>query len=162
AIIGMACRLPGADTPGAFWENLCAGVDSVSILSDDELRAAGVLPVLLAHPNYVKAAAMIANADAFDAAFFGFSPREAAMLDPQQRLLLEVAWEAFEDAGYHPDSYDGIAAVFAGGGGVVTSYLFAHAGHPALEAPTASMLHLGNDKDFLATRVSYKLNLTGP
>ena len=162
AIIGMACRLPGADTPGAFWQNLCAGVDSVSTLSDEDLRAAGIPQTLLAHPNYVKAAAMVAGADTFDAAFFGFSPREAAVLDPQQRLLLEVAWEAFEDAGYHPESYDGVAGVFAGGGGVVTSYLFAHAGHPALDAATASMPHLGNDKDFLATRVSYKLNLTGP
>ena len=162
AIVGMACRLPGADTPGAFWRNLCAGVDSVSFFTDQELLAAGVAPALLARPGYVRAGAILAGADRFDAGFFGFSPREATLLDPQQRLFLEVAWEAFEDAGYHPESYDGVAGVFAGGGGVVTSYLFAHAGHPAFEAPTASLPHLGNDKDFLATRVSYKLNLTGP
>jgi len=162
AIVGLACRFPGADNPTTFWRNLCAGVDSISFFADDELRAAGVSPALLAHPGYVKAAAVLADADRFDAAFFGFSPREATLLDPQQRLFLEVTWEAFEDAGYHPESYDGVAGVFAGGGGVVTSYLFAHAGHPSFDAATASLSHLGNDKDFLATRVSYKLNLTGP
>src|SRR5262249_40589049 len=127
-----------------------------------ELSAAGVPPRLLADPAYVKAAPVLADADKFDAAFFGFSPREASLLDPQQRLLLEVAWEAFEDAGYHPETCEGVVGVYAGGGGVVTSYLFAHAAHTALDWQTASLAHLGNDKDFLATRVSYKLNLTGP
>lgn len=162
AIIGMACRFPGADTPSALWRNLCEGAESVTFFTDAELLAAGVPPRLLDDPSYVKAAAVLADADKFDAGFFGFSPREAGLLDPQQRLLLEVAWEAFEDAGYHPESHDGVVGVFAGGGGVVTSYLVAHPGHPALAGQTASLPHLGNDKDFLATRVSYKLNLTGP
>jgi acyl transferase domain-containing protein/surfactin synthase thioesterase subunit len=162
AIVGMACRLPGAESPAALWRNLCAGVDSITFFSDADLLAAGISPALLTNPAYVKAGAILRDADKFDAAFFGFSPREATLLDPQQRLLLEVSWEAFEDAGYHPESYEGVAGVFAGGGGVVTSYLLAHAGHPAFDTATASMAHLGNDKDFLATRVSYKLNLTGP
>ena len=162
AIIGMACRLPGAETPGAFWDNLCSGVESIRRFTDEELSAAGVPARLLADPAYVKAAPILADADKFDAAFFGFSPREASLLDPQQRLLLEVAWEAFEDAGYHPETCDGVVGVYAGGGGVVTSYLFAHAAHAAMDWQTASLAHLGNDKDFLATRVSYKLNLTGP
>lgn len=162
AIIGMACRFPGADQPFAFWTNLCRGVESITFFSDEELLAAGVDPSLLAHPGYVKAAPVLTDVDKFDAAFFGYSPREAAIMDPQQRLFLETAWEAFEDAGYHPESSGGVTGVFAGGGGVVTSYLMAHRGHPAFPGQTAGLSHLGNDKDFLSTRVSYKLNLTGP
>ena len=162
AIIGMACRLPGADSPAALWRNLRAGVESVTFFEDAELLAAGVEPALLRSPEYVKAAPLIADADSFDAAFFGYSPREAAVMDPQQRVFLEVAWEAFEDAGYYPARVPGVVAVFAGGGGLVTSYFAAHPGHPALIGQTASLEHLGNDKDFLATRVSYKLDLTGP
>lgn len=162
AIVGMACRLPGADSPAVLWRNLRAGVESVTFFDDAELLAAGVEADLLRRPDYVKAAPLIRDADAFDAAFFGYSPREAAVMDPQQRVFLEVAWEAFEDAGYHPARCPGVVGVFAGGGGIVTSYFAAHPGHPALIGQTASLEHLGNDKDFLATRVSYKLDLTGP
>jgi acyl transferase domain-containing protein/surfactin synthase thioesterase subunit/acyl carrier protein len=162
AIIGVACRFPGADDPSAFWTNLCRGVESITFFSDEELLAAGVDPSLLASPSYVKASPVLVDADKFDAAFFGYSPREAAIMDPQQRLFLEVAWEAFEDAGYHPESSGGTVGVFAGGGGVVTSYLAAHRLHPSFPGQTAGLAHLGNDKDFLSTRVSYKLNLTGP
>lgn len=162
AIIGMACRFPGADDPATFWRNLCEGVESVTVFSDDELRAAGEDPPLLRSPNYVRAAPILNDVDKFDAAFFEYSPKEAALMDPQHRLFLEVAWEAFEDAGYHPETCEGVVGVFAGGGGVVTSYLLAHADHPALAGQTASLPHLGNDKDFLSTRVSYKLNLKGP
>ncbi len=162
AIIGMACRFPGAETPAAFWRNLCQGVESITFFSDDDLLAAGVEPSLLQDPHYVKAAPILAHADLFDAAFFAYSPAEATVMDPQQRLFLEVAWEAFEDAGYHPESSAGVAGVFAGAGGVMTSYLVAHAQHPALAGQTGSVQHIGNDKDFLSTRVSYKLNLTGP
>src|SRR5262245_7873474 len=162
AIIGMACRFPGANSVGAFWANLCGGVESIRFFSDAELLAAGVDAALLREPGYVKAAPVLEGADAFDAAFFEYSPREAVLMDPQHRLFLEVAREAFDDAGYHPESYEGVAGVFAGGGGIVTSYLIAHPGHPALAGQTASIPHIGNDKDFLATRVSYKLNLTGP
>ncbi len=162
AIIGMACRFPGADQPSAFWTNLCRGVESITFFSDEELLAAGVDSSLLAHPGYVKAAPILADVEKFDAAFFGYSPREAATMDPQQRLFLETAWEAFEDAGYCPEASGGVTGVFAGGGGVVTSYLMAHRGHPVFPGQTAELPHLGNDKDFLSTRVSYKLNLTGP
>jgi acyl transferase domain-containing protein/surfactin synthase thioesterase subunit/acyl carrier protein len=162
AIIGAACRFPGADHPSAFWTNLCRGVESITFFSDEELLAAGVDPSLLANPSYVKASPMLVDVDKFDAAFFGYSPREAAIMDPQQRLFLEVAWEAFEEAGYHPESLGATVGVFAGGGGVVTSYLAAHRRHPSFPGQTAGLSHLGNDKDFLSTRVSYKLNLTGP
>lgn len=162
AIVGMACRLPGADSPAEFWDNLCRGVESITFFSDQVLLRAGGDPALLRDPRYVKAAPILRDVAGFDAAFFGYSPREAAIMDPQQRLFLEVAWEAFEDAGYDPQRYPGTAGVFAGGGGVVTSYLIAHRRHATFPGQTAGLEHLGNDKDFLATRVSYKLDLTGP
>jgi acyl transferase domain-containing protein/surfactin synthase thioesterase subunit len=158
----MACRLPGADTVAAFWDNLCRGTESITFFSDAELLAAGVHPSALLNPHYVKAGAILRDVETFDAPFFGYSPREAAIMDPQHRLFLEVAWEAFEDAGYYPDAYDGPIGVFAGGGGVVTSYLMAQQAAPGFPGQTAGLPHLGNDKDFLSTRVSYKLNLTGP
>ncbi len=162
AIIGMACRFPGADTPAAFWRNLCNGVESITFFSSEELAAAGVEPTVLDDPNYVKAAPILSGADQFDATFFAYSPKEATIMDPQHRLFLEVAWEACEDAGYHPETYPGAIGLFAGAGGVLTSYLMAHPGHPALGGQTGGLEHIGNDKDFLATRVAYKLNLTGP
>jgi len=88
AIIGMACRFPGAAHPRAFWDNLVRGVESITFFSDEELRAAGEDPTLQSHPHYVKAAPMLEDHDAFDAAFFGYSPREARLMDPQQRLFL--------------------------------------------------------------------------
>ena len=162
ALIGIACRFPGADDAAAFWRNLRQGVESITFFTDEELLAAGVEPALLGHLNYVKAAPVLKDVDKFDAAFFGYSPREATVTDPQQRLFLEVAWEAFEEAGYHPESVPGVVGVFAGGGGIVTNYLVAHPHHPAFAGDTAQLPYIGNDKDFLATRVSYKLNLTGP
>jgi acyl transferase domain-containing protein len=162
AIVGMACRFPGAGDLAAFWRNLRDGVESIRFFSDEALAAAGVDPTLLAQPNYVKAAPVLEDVEKFDAAFFGYSPREAAVTDPQHRLFLEVAWEAFEAAGYHPDTCPGTVGVFAGAGGIVTNYLVAHARHPALAGDTATLPYIGNDKDFLATRVSFKLNLGGP
>ena len=126
------------------------------------MLAAGIAPELLANPNYVKAAPILNHVDQFDAGFFAYSPKEATLMDPQQRLFLEVAWETFEDAGYYTEAYDGVIGVIAGGGGVVTSYMVAHHNNANLPGQTAELPHLGNDKDFLSTRVSYKLNLSGP
>jgi acyl transferase domain-containing protein/surfactin synthase thioesterase subunit len=163
AIIGMACRFPGADDPEAFWANLCAGVESIRVFSPDELRAAGVDDEERLAPGYVPAAPVLADVEAFDAAFFGCPPREARLLDPQHRLFLETCWAALEDAGYRPDRPRAVTGVFAGAGGNVSSWLLAHhREHPDLLGPTGSLEHLASDKDFLATRVSYQLNLTGP
>jgi acyl transferase domain-containing protein len=163
AIIGMACRFPGANDITAFWENLCRGVESITHFSRDDLLREGVDAALLDNPNYVRASPILEGFDLFDAAFFGYSGREARFMDPQQRLLHEVAWEAMEDAGYHPETAEGPTGVFASAGGVVTSYLVAHQQrHSSLVGATGSMQHIGNDKDFLSTRLSYKLNLTGP
>lgn len=163
AIIGMACRLPGADDVASFWRNMKDGVESVRFFTDAELLAAGVAPELLENPAYVKASPVLSDVDAFDAAFFELSPREATIMDPQQRLLLQTGWQAFEDAGYDPLSYDGLVGTFATSAGVVTSYYVDRViVHPELKGHTGSLEHLGNDKDFVATRLAYKMNLRGP
>ena len=119
AIVGIACRFPGAPNHRVFWRNLCEGVESITALSEDELAAAGVSAEALRNPLYVKAAPLLADADLFDAAFFEYSPQEARLMDPQQRLLLEVAWETFEDAGYPPGASTASVGVYVGSGGVV-------------------------------------------
>ena len=161
AIIGIACRFPGANDWRAFWRNLAEGRDCIRHFSDDELRRAGVSEAALRRPGYVKAAPVIDGHDLFDARFFEYSPREARMMDPQQRILLEEAWHALEDASLDPArSGDARIGAYMGGGGVVTSYLLAH---PSLQSgATGGLEHLANDKDFLATKLAYKLDLTGP
>ena len=162
AIIGLSCRFPGATTPEEYWKNLCQGIESITFFSDQELVAAGVAPSLVANPNYVKAAPTLRDVEMFDASFFGYSPKDAALMDPQHRLFLEVCWEAFENAGYDAASCPGKVGVLSTCGGVVTSYLLAKLHHADLPGQTASTSHINNDKDFLSTRVSYKFNLKGP
>lgn len=162
AIIGMACRVPGADDLAQFWRNLCDGVESVSFFSDEELQAAGVDPAQIENPDYVKAAGILSDVAGFDAAFFDVSASEAELLDPQQRLFLECAWQALEQAGCDPDRYAGAIGCFAGVG--LNSYLLNNL-HPLLKEKNPAMAYqilIANDKDFLATRVAYKLNLRGP
>jgi acyl transferase domain-containing protein/thioesterase domain-containing protein len=158
AIVGMSGRFPGAETVEAFWRNLAAGVESITTFSEAELEAAGVAASLLRDPNYVKAGAVLDDIALFDAGFFGLTPREATITDPQHRLFLECAWEALEHAGYDPQRYAGAIGVYAGAG--MNGY---DAARPGL-AGTADeyQTRIGNDKDFLATRVAYKLNLRGP
>ena len=162
AIIGMSGRFPGAADLDAFWRNLRDGVESISFFSDEELHAAGVSPALIAHPQYVKAKAIMDDVELFDAAFFGYTPREAEVIDPQQRMFLECAVAALEHAGYDPQTYQGLVGVYAGVG--MSSYLlFNLAGNDELLAVAGfQQLMIGNEKDHLPLRVSYKLNLTGP
>ena len=163
AIIGIAGRFPGAADHRAFWRNLCQGIEAITVLSDDELLAAGVSAGSLRDPSYVKAAPLLADCDQFDTAFFEYSPQEARLMDPQQRLLLEAAWEAFEDAGYRPGDSSGPVGVYVATGGVVSSYLVNRLSFSSeLPGYTGGVAHIGNDKDFPSTRISYKLNLTGP
>jgi len=159
AIVGMACRLPGANNIEKFWLNLQAGVESISDFSDEEMRAAGVGEELLASPHYVKRGAVLENIDLFDASFFDISGREAELLDPQQRIFLEIAWEALENAGYTAKSYPGKIGVYAGGG--IGSYFLNLLTDDLSFKDTAPIL-FANGNDFLATRASYKLDLTGP
>ena len=162
AIVGLSGRFPGADDLDAFWRNLRDGVESISTLSEADLAEAGVDPTLAARPEYVRRAGVLDGIDRFDARFFGFSPREAELLDPQQRLFLEEAWRALEDAGIDPGRPPGRVGVFAGAG--LPGYLVDHVApsRQALEPAGAYQAAVANDKDFLATRVAYKLDLRGP
>ncbi|HYN05181.1 MAG TPA: SDR family NAD(P)-dependent oxidoreductase [Vicinamibacteria bacterium] len=163
AVVGRALRVPGARNVSEFWDNLHRGKESIRRLSDDELRARGVDPALLADPAYVKRGAPLEDLELFDAGFFGFSPREAAIMDPQHRHFLEVAWEALEDAGHAPESFAGRIGVFAGSG--MSAYMPYHLfTNPKLMASVGLFLarHTGNDKDFLTTRASYLFDLRGP
>lgn len=162
AIIGMAGHFPGAGDIGTFWENIKNGVESISFYTREELEKKGVHPELLNNPNYIYANGVCEDADKFDSAFFGYTPREADLIDPQQRLLLETCYEALEHAGYAPEKYSGDIGVFAGSG--PNNYLLKNLiQHPELLTTIGELQTIiNNDKDYLATRVSYKLNLTGP
>jgi len=162
AIIGLSCRMPGAASADEFWKNLCSGVESVRTFTDQELIAAGVDPSLVSNPDYVKNAPVLRDVEMFDAGFFGYSPKDATMMDPQQRLFLEVCWEVFENAGYDPTDYPGKVGVIASAGGIVSTYLVAKMGYPDFPGQTASAAHINNERDFLSTRVAFKLNLKGP
>ncbi|HEV8580107.1 MAG TPA: amino acid adenylation domain-containing protein [Thermoanaerobaculia bacterium] len=162
AIVGMAGRFPGADSVDELWRNVREGVESISFFSREELLAAGIPQELISDPSYVRAKGVLRDVDRFDAPFFGYSPREAEILDPQHRHFLECAWEALESAGYDPEAYSGAIGVFAGVGR--NSYFVSNllANEERLQAAGLAPAILGNEKDFVPTRVSYKLNLRGP
>lgn len=162
AIIGMACRYPQSPNLEAFWHNIRDGVECLTAFTDEELLAAGVEPHLLADPNYVKAYGYLDGIDQFDARFFGFTPREAQSMDPQQRLLLESAWTALEHAGYDPQAIDAVVGVYAGTGQAVYYLQNVLTNREILETLGHFQTYIGNDKDFVTTRISYKLNLKGP
>ena len=158
AVVGMAGRFPGAKDLDAFWRNLVAGTDVLTVFTDDELRD-HVPADLLRRKNFVKAGYVLDDVDAFDAAFFGYTPNEAKNIDPQQRLFLECAWEAFEDAGHVPGEIPSVG-VFASV--TPSGYLpFEPSRFPGSPGSFFEVL-LGNDKDYAAARVAYKLNLKGP
>ena len=169
AVIGMAGRFPGAANLAAFWENLANGRETVSHFTDEELEfSIADAASVKAGVRFVKARAILDDADRFDAAFFGISPRDAETMDPQHRVFLECAWEALENSGYFPDTDPGLIGVFAGLS-LNTYLLFNLVRDRNTAADIAAQYQfgrfptiLGNDKDFLATRVSYKLNLKGP
>lgn len=163
AVVGMSARVPGARDPETFWGNLRAGVESVQDLTREELEARGVDPRLLADPAYVLRASALEGAGEWDAGFWGFSPREAAVMDPQIRHFIELCWEGMENAGYAPGTFAGPVGVF-GGCGPNTYMMFQILGDPDILRDMGFFLvrHIGNDKDFLVTRASYHLNLTGP
>ena len=160
AVVGMAGRFPGAATVEEFWRNLAAGRETVSTLSAEDLAAAGVPAEESADAAYVPAYGVLEDVEQFDATFFGYSPRDARLLDPQQRLFLECAWEALEGAGHLVPAPGELVGVYAGAS--MSSYLLRNLlGNPAVDASEYELL-LGNDKDSLATRVAYHLDLRGP
>lgn len=162
AVVGMACRFPGARDVTAFWRNLREGVEAISFFSDEELESAGVTPEAYRDPAFVRAKGVLDGVEMFDASFFGLTPREAEIMDPQQRLFLESAWEALENAGYDCADGKGRVGVYAGSG-LSTYFLFNLMSNPSLfETVSGLQIRMMNDKDFLTTLVSYKLNLRGP
>jgi amino acid adenylation domain-containing protein len=159
AIIGMVCRFPRARDVRQYWDNLRNGVDGISVFSDEEMLAAGIHPDYLARPDLVRAGGVLEDADRFDAAFFGFTPRESQATDPQHRVFLECAWEALEDAGYTSPSRLSIG-VYAGMGS--GTYLWNVYRSRLMDLVGLNRVMLGNGKDHLPLWASYKLDLTGP
>ncbi|EAU62811.1 oxidoreductase, short chain dehydrogenase/reductase family [Stigmatella aurantiaca DW4/3-1] len=161
AIVGMAGRFPGAADVESFWQHLIQGAEGIRAFTDEELLARGVPPALLSREHFIKAGAVLEQVDTFDASLFGYSPREAALMDPQHRIFLECAWEALERSGQWPDT-ERSTGVFAGTS-MSTYLLFNLLTHRELiDAGDTFQVMIGNDKDFLATRVSYNLDLRGP
>ncbi|MGH3758254.1 SDR family NAD(P)-dependent oxidoreductase [Actinophytocola sp.] len=162
AIVGMACRVPGADDTVEFWRNLADGVDSVRFSSREEQLALGVPADELDNPNFVAAAQVVSGVADFDAGFFGMTPREAALADPQHRMFLELAHTALEDAGYDHTRYEGAVGVYAGSG--LDEYRWRHVLRNSRIMATSgtTAVHLVNLPDYVATLASYKLNLRGP
>ncbi|HYS37360.1 MAG TPA: type I polyketide synthase [Pseudonocardiaceae bacterium] len=162
AIVGAAGRFPGADSVDAYWDLIASGRPAVSTFTDAELDAAGVPEHVRGLPSYVRAGGVLAGAELFDPAFFGMSPRDAAVLDPQQRVFLECAWHALENAGHAGQPQRHVVGTYASAS--MSTYLLRHL------LPDADLmgelsnheLVLANDKDTLATRTAYHLNLTGP
>ncbi len=161
AIIGMDCRIPGAGNTKEFWNNLINGVESITEFTKDELLESGVSLKDINNPKYVPRRGIVNGIDRFDASFFGFTPREAEILDPQQRIFLETCWHTLEDGGYIKHDKNTKVAVFGGSG--TAWYLNDVYSNPKIrKVADSTSIVTGSDKDYLTTRVSYKLNLTGP
>jgi len=168
AVVGMAARLPGANTLSAFWDNLRRGEESIVTLAEDDLLAEGIPEKSLANHAYVRRAALVDGIDEFDADFFNFTPQVARSTDPQHRLFLQTAFHAIEDAGYDPAEIEGSVGVYA------TSTTSGYLLHNIMsnydpnvvmgQGITFDMVNLSlqNDKDYLATKLAYALNLRGP
>lgn len=163
AVIGMAGRFPGAGDVREFWRNLCAGRESITFFSPEELQRMGLEQTLAQDPDFVPAKGVMADDDCFDAAFFQYSPKEARWLDPQCRVLHECAWNALEDAGCNPANVAHSIGIFVGssaGSGWETLIQRNSDGNEPLSEFFEKMQYAS--RDFLATRLAYKLNLRGP
>ncbi|MCP5074182.1 MAG: SDR family NAD(P)-dependent oxidoreductase [Rhodobacteraceae bacterium] len=163
AIIGMSAHLPGADGLDAYWDMLSSGTSAIRRFSEDELRAAGEDPAHIARRDYVPFAAPLEGFADFEPEFFGFSPKEAAIMDPQHRQFLETGWEALENAGHMPENFEGPIGVYAGCG-MGSYFYFNICSNPDIVDDVGLFLlrHTGNDKDFLSTRLSHVFDLRGP
>jgi amino acid adenylation domain-containing protein len=162
AIVGMGGRFPGAKGVEELWRNVVGGREGITFFTAEELLAAGADPAMVANPNYVRAKGILGDVDLFDAAFFGLNPREVELMDPQHRIFLEIAWEALEHAGWDSDRFPGLIGVYAGMS--MNTYMIMNLlPHMELVASVDTLqASLGNDKDPLTSRISYKLNLKGP
>ena len=162
AVIGMACRLPGAADPGQFWANLISGIDSVRAITSDELRTWGQDPAQLADPRYVALHGVVDGVGEFDADFFGYSVRDADMLNPQNQMFLECAWEAMEQAGYDSAAVPGPVGVFGGAGRNGYGAVVASRIDDLFPGVDEMAVHVANEPEHLCTRIAYQLGLTGP
>jgi len=161
AVIAMAGKWPGAETVSEFWDNLKNGIETTSFFSDAELDP-DIPERVKNDPAYVKARGILKNPAAFDAAFFNIVPRLAQLMDPQQRVFLEIAYEALESAGYLPQNYKGLVGVYAGSHNN-TYYTNNVLTNPKqLEQAGPFQVMTLNEKDYVATRTAYELNLKGP
>jgi amino acid adenylation domain-containing protein len=161
AVIGMAGRFPGADTIPELWELLKQGKETTRFFSDAELDSS-IPEAVKSAPNYVKARGTIRNADQFDASFFGLSPRLTEVMDPQQRIFLEIAWEVLEQSGYLPHSHQDSIGVFAGSGNNTYYLNNVHGNQRVINQIGSFQVMSANEKDYLASRTAYQLNLKGP
>ncbi|MFI9428547.1 type I polyketide synthase [Streptomyces achromogenes] len=156
AVVGLSCRFPGAHNVEEYWRNLCAGIDSITHFDRPTLDASGLDTALVTDPRFVPARGVVPDGELFDREFFGISAAEAATMDPQHRVFLECAAQALDDAGIDPDRSGKWTGLFAGGD---------HTPAPpagSVDTATATQRLIGREKDFLATRAAYKLDLRGP
>ena len=161
AVVGIAGRFPGSRDCDEFWQNLRAGREGLTFFTDEEIEAAGC-NLGANRGKRVRSRGIVDEADYFDAAFFGYTPREAEIMDPQQRVFLEVAWAALESAGFDPERVPGSVGVYAGAS-INTYYPNNVVSRPDILGPFGVFPAVAlNEKDFLATRIAYKLNLRGP
>jgi len=160
AVVGMAVRMPGAEDLDTFWKNLREGRESITFFRPEELDPS--LPSELVNdPNYVRARGVLSDAAGFDAAFFNMNPNVARVADPQQRILLELAWNALEHAGHSPSRYNGLIGVFAGTGNNTYYLNNVLPAREAVDKVGSFMAMTLNEKDYIATRIAYELNLRG-
>ncbi len=160
AVIGMSGRFPGAVDIDQFWNNLVEVKNSIEIF-DSSLVNPAVDSELTSDNNYVFAQGNYPGQENFDNKFFGMTPREAELMDPQQRKFLELTHEGLELAGYNPESYKGSIGIFAGMGNSKYSRLVDQYPEKAKMIGDFNVM-LGLEKDYIATRVAFKLNLKGP
>ena len=163
AIIGMAGRFPEARNVDELWRNLLARRECISRFTADELEPANPEDMeVRGNPAYVRARGVLQDADKFDERFFGFNPKEAEILDPQHRLFLQAAWEAFEHAGYDPQTFGGSIGVFAGA--TNNSYYLQNllSRRDVTDLMGMLLTQMANANDYVATRVAYKFDLKGP
>ncbi|MCG8684922.1 MAG: AMP-binding protein, partial [Desulfobacterales bacterium] len=162
AIIGIACRYPGAPGKDAFWENIILKKDCISTFSEEEMEENGIPLSMRRHRDFVPKSGWIDGLERFDADFFNITPAEARIIDPQHRIFMECAWEALEDAGIDLDRTDDITGIYAGCG---QNAYFTH--HLSQDLKLRQQmgdfnLMIGNSNDFLGSRIGYKFNLKGP
>lgn len=161
AVIGMAGRFPGANSIQELWQVLREGKETISFFSPEELDFS-IPKALRNDPLYVAARGIVPTAKEFDADFFGINPKLAEAMDPQQRLFLEIAWEVLEQAGHLPCHFDGSIGVYAGTG--MNTYYKNNIlpNKEVLDRLGSFLIDTVNEKDYIATRTAYQLNLKGP